>query len=49
MYVHGYGFPARRDGLMFYAEHLGLDVTLEKIRALQRIHGEYWVPALLLE
>lgn len=49
VYVHGYGFPGARGGPMFYAQTLGLAATLEKIRALQRVHGGHWAPAALLE
>ncbi|MGW6397673.1 3-hydroxyacyl-CoA dehydrogenase NAD-binding domain-containing protein [Streptomyces sp. NPDC055134] len=49
VYVSGYGFPAWRGGPMHYAETLGLDVTLKKIRALHEVHGEHWTPAPLLE
>ena len=48
VYVHGYGFPAWRGGPMFHAETIGLDRTLDKIRALNAIHGEHWTPAPLL-
>ncbi|MGW0182209.1 3-hydroxyacyl-CoA dehydrogenase family protein, partial [Nocardia sp. NPDC003345] len=48
VYVDGYGFPARRGGPMYHAARLGLDVTLAKIRHLERIHGESWTPAALL-
>ncbi|MDF3835683.1 3-hydroxyacyl-CoA dehydrogenase NAD-binding domain-containing protein [Cupriavidus basilensis] len=48
VYVHGYGFPAWRGGPMFYAQTIGLDRTLEKIRALYAGHGEHWTPAPLL-
>ncbi|TQC47714.1 3-hydroxyacyl-CoA dehydrogenase [Rhodococcus sp. WS4] len=49
VYVDGYGFPAYRGGPMHYATTLGLDVTLDKIRHLEKIHGETWTPAPLLE
>ncbi|MEU6605818.1 3-hydroxyacyl-CoA dehydrogenase NAD-binding domain-containing protein [Streptomyces shenzhenensis] len=49
VYVSGYGFPAWRGGPMHYAETLGLDLTLHKIRALYEVHGEHWTPAPLLE
>lgn len=49
VYVHGYGFPAWRGGPMFYAETLGLDETLRRIRSLHAVHGEHWTPAPLLE
>ncbi|UUX97098.1 3-hydroxyacyl-CoA dehydrogenase NAD-binding domain-containing protein [Aquabacterium sp. J223] len=48
VYVNGYGFPASRGGPMFWAETLGLERTLDKIRALERVHGGHWVPAPLL-
>jgi len=34
---------------MQYATTLGLDATLGKIRHLEKIHGETWTPAPLLE
>ncbi len=49
VYVNGYGFPAYRGGPMYYAQSLGLDVTLAKIKALHEQHGEFWTPAPLLE
>lgn len=49
VYVHGYGFPAWRGGPMFYAETLGLDKVLARIRALRDAHGAHWEPAPLLE
>ncbi|WP_206033961.1 3-hydroxyacyl-CoA dehydrogenase NAD-binding domain-containing protein, partial [Rhodococcus sp. A14] len=49
VYVDGYGFPAYRGGPMQYATTLGLDATLGKIRHLEKIHGETWTPAPLLE
>nr|WP_312033594.1 MULTISPECIES: 3-hydroxyacyl-CoA dehydrogenase family protein [unclassified Rhodococcus (in: high G+C Gram-positive bacteria)] len=49
VYVDGYGFPAYRGGPMHYANTLGLDLSLGKIRHLEKIHGETWTPAPLLE
>ncbi len=49
VYVHGYGFPAWRGGPMFYAETLGLDKVLARIRALRDEHGAHWEPAPFLE
>ncbi|UZG55436.1 3-hydroxyacyl-CoA dehydrogenase NAD-binding domain-containing protein [Rhodococcus opacus] len=48
VYVDGYGFPAFRGGPMYYAEALGLDVTLQKIRDFENLHGRTWTPAPLL-
>lgn len=49
VYVHGYGFPGSRGGPLFYAQTIGLAQTLDKIKALQRVHGDHWIPAPLLE
>lgn len=49
VYVNGYGFPATRGGPMFYAQTLGLESVLEKIRDLQSRHDDHWKPAALLE
>lgn len=49
VYVNGYGFPAYRGGPMYYAQDIGLDVTLRKIQELHKVHGELWSPAPLLE
>ncbi|MFI5801154.1 3-hydroxyacyl-CoA dehydrogenase NAD-binding domain-containing protein [Streptomyces sp. NPDC051677] len=49
VYVNGYGFPAYRGGPMYYAQDIGLDVTLRKIQKLHEAHGEFWSPAPLLE
>lgn len=49
VYVYGYGFPAFRGGPMFYADHLGLDHVLERIRHYHETQGDPWKPAPLLE
>ncbi|MCY1347873.1 Fatty acid oxidation complex subunit alpha [compost metagenome] len=49
VYVHGYGFPAWRGGPMCYAETLGLDHVLARLRTLRDAHGAHWEPAPLLE
>ncbi len=49
IYVNGYGFPAARGGPMFYADTIGLERVLERVREFHRIHGELWTPAPLLE
>ena len=48
-YVHGYGFPRYRGGLMFYADTLGLDKVLETMRRYQAEDGDAMAPAPLLE
>ncbi|TIX51716.1 3-hydroxyacyl-CoA dehydrogenase NAD-binding domain-containing protein [Alteraurantiacibacter aquimixticola] len=49
VFLDGYGFPALRGGPMFYADTLGLDTVLARIRhyADQR-HGWAWEPSPLL-
>lgn len=50
IYINGYGFPAWRGGPMFYADQLGLDAVLAKLRALQAATGDAcWQAAPLLE
>ncbi len=49
VYVNGYGFPAHRGGPMFYADTVGLDKVLARIRQFHKEHGELWTPAPLLE
>jgi 3-hydroxyacyl-CoA dehydrogenase len=50
VYVYGYGFPAWRGGPMHYADALGLDTVLARIKEFQdRFGADNWTPALLLE
>lgn len=49
IYVNGYGFPAWRGGPLFYADTVGLDKVLARIRAFHQQHGVLWTPAPLLE
>ena len=49
VYVNGYGFPAYRGGPMFYADTVGLDKVLARVKAFHAEHGELWKPAPLLE
>jgi 3-hydroxyacyl-CoA dehydrogenase len=52
VYLTGYGFPQARGGPMFYADQVGLDQVLRRIRELARNpHGDpaFWTPAPLLE
>jgi 3-hydroxyacyl-CoA dehydrogenase len=48
IYVNGYGFPAYRGGPMWYADTVGLANVLERVRQLERQHGDLWSPAPLL-
>ncbi len=51
VYLNGYGFPIWRGGPMFYADTLGMDTVVEKLKQLQQTTGDaYWEPdSLLLE
>ena len=49
IYVHGFGFPRRRGGPMFYADTVGLQTVLHRVRRYRDQFGDYWTPAPLLE
>jgi 3-hydroxyacyl-CoA dehydrogenase len=52
VYLTGYGFPPARGGPMFYADQVGLDQVLLRVREFARNpHGDpaFWRPAPLLE
>ena len=50
VYLNGYGFPAWRGGPMFYADTVGLDKVLARIREFEARHGsDLWSAAPLLE
>ncbi len=49
VYLYGYGFPAWRGGPMHYADEVGLDTVLARIREFERRFGSAWTPAPLLE
>jgi 3-hydroxyacyl-CoA dehydrogenase len=48
-YVHGYGFPRYRGGLMFYADTVGLDKVLETMQRFAAEDSDAMAPAPLLE
>ena len=46
VYVYGYGWPVYRGGPMHYANTLGLDLVLEKIRHYHEQTGDdFWAPS----
>jgi len=48
-YVYGYGWPVYRGGPMHYANSLGLDKVLAKIRHYHKTTGDdFWAPSPLL-
>jgi len=49
-YVYGYAFPKHRGGPMHYADEVGLDKVLDRIRHYYEQSGEdEWKPAALIE
>ncbi|MEC9346985.1 MAG: 3-hydroxyacyl-CoA dehydrogenase NAD-binding domain-containing protein [Pseudomonadota bacterium] len=50
VYVYGYAFPKHRGGPMHYADEVGLDKVLARIRHFHEMSGEEdWKPAPLIE
>jgi len=46
VYVYGYGWPVYQGGPMHYANTLGLDKVLEKLRHYQKQSGDdFWAPS----
>jgi 3-hydroxyacyl-CoA dehydrogenase len=50
VWVNGYGWPIYRGGPMWYADSVGLDHVLAKLKAFEEADGgDFWKPAPLLE
>ncbi len=50
IWINGYGFPKYRGGPMFYADHIGLRIVVERIRHYgSQVGSVFWTPAPLLE
>jgi 3-hydroxyacyl-CoA dehydrogenase len=49
IYMTGYGFPAYRGGPMWFADSVGLDKILARVKDFHRQFGVLWQPAPLLE
>jgi len=49
IYAYGFGFPRHTGGPMFYAETIGLDKVLARVKEYRSRFGDYWEPAPLLE
>ncbi len=49
IWINGYNWPAYRGGPMWYADHIGLDKILTRLRELEASAGPQWAPAPLLE
>lgn len=48
MWLHGFGFPRYRGGLMYWADQIGARTVYEQIRNWHQRYGERWAPAALL-
>ncbi|MGY4430804.1 3-hydroxyacyl-CoA dehydrogenase [Bradyrhizobium sp. F1.13.1] len=49
VWVNGYGWPVYRGGPMYYADQVGLDKVLAKMKEFQAAMGDDFKPAALLE
>ena len=49
VWINGYGWPVYRGGPMYYADQIGLDKVLTKMKAYQAQMGDAFKPAALLE
>jgi 3-hydroxyacyl-CoA dehydrogenase len=49
IWVNGYGWPVYRGGPMYYADQVGLDKILAKLKEYQGKYGDAYKPAALLE
>ena len=49
IWINGYNWPVYRGGPMFYANQMGLDKVLARLRELEAELGPQWKPAALLE
>ncbi|HEY0300905.1 MAG TPA: 3-hydroxyacyl-CoA dehydrogenase family protein, partial [Rhizomicrobium sp.] len=49
VWVNGYGWPVYRGGPMHYADSIGLDKVLAKLKEFQATMGDAFKPAALLE
>jgi len=49
VWVKGYGWPVYRGGPMYWADLVGLEKIRDRLRELERAHGEDFEPAPLLE
>ena len=49
IWINGYNWPVYRGGPMFYADLIGLDKVLARLREFEATAGAVWKPASLLE
>ena len=48
MWLHGFGFPRYRGGLMYWADGIGVKNVYDQIARWHQQYGERWAPARLL-
>jgi 3-hydroxyacyl-CoA dehydrogenase len=48
MWLHGFGFPRYRGGLMFWADGIGVKNVYAQIASWHQQYGERWAPSRLL-
>ena len=48
MWLHGFGFPRHRGGLMFWADGVGAAEVLRQVKEWHARHGKRWTPSPLL-
>ena len=48
MWLHGFGFPRYRGGLMYWADGIGVRSVYNQIAAWHQQYGERWAPSKLL-
>ncbi len=48
MWLHGFGFPRYRGGLMYWADQIGVRAVYEQIASWHQHYGERWEPSRLL-
>ena len=48
MWLHGFGFPRYRGGLMFWADSIGVQDVYNQIAAWHQQYGARWAPSKLL-
>ncbi len=48
MWLHGFGFPRYRGGLMFWADGIGVRDVYNQIASWHQQYGERWTPSKLL-
>ena len=48
MWLHGFGFPRYRGGLMFWADGIGARAVYEQVAKWHQEYGDRWAPSRLL-